>query len=73
MRTFLFSLVGALALTLGACKSHDKNNSYADVPCNCGTNEAILDGCAHPLCVSGEGNPDNADCVCAPIEFGEDN
>ena len=71
MRTLLTSL--ALLLVLGACKSNDKTDQYADVPCTCGTHEAMIEGCAHPLCVSGEGNPDNADCVCAPIDFKEGN
>jgi hypothetical protein len=56
-----------LTLALGACRSADK--SYSDAPCTCGTPEARFGGCAHPACMSGEGNPDNPDCVCGGIEI----
>jgi len=73
MRTTLLLLSVALALTLASCESNKSNEPSSDVPCICGTDEAILDGCAHPLCLAGETNPDNPDCVCGRMEFDEEN
>ena len=42
----------------------------SEVLCTCGTPEAALEGCAHPLCLSGQGNPASADCVCGALDFG---
>jgi hypothetical protein len=67
MRTFLLSI--SLALCLGACKSPSDKGSFADVPCTCGTPEAAIDGCSNSRCISGEGTPDNPDCVCSPIDL----
>jgi len=71
MRTSLLILTAALALTLAACGS---NSSKADsgVPCICGTDEALIDGCAHPACMADERNPDNPDCVCGVMIIEED-
>ncbi len=40
-----------------------------EVPCTCGTAEADIEGCAHPLCLNGERNPDNIDCVCGTLSI----
>ena len=63
------------ALALGACGSSEPVSDDVDIPtadCICGTPEAAIQGCPHALCVSGEGNPENPECVCAPLEIGED-
>jgi hypothetical protein len=60
---------------LGGCRSSDEdgapgeNAGTVSFPCTCGTPEAALEGCLHAACVSGEGNPDNPDCVCGPLSF----
>ena len=75
MDYFIPFLLGA-ALALGSCKSSKTTEpvDLSSVPCNCGTDLAAMDGCAHPLCVSGERNPDNSDCVCGPLDLdGEEN
>jgi len=63
-----------LALGLVACTSPqgDVDVDLSTVPCICGEPEAAIDGCSHAACLSGEGNPDNPDCVCAPIDIGEE-
>ena len=74
MKTPLAFLLGVLAL--GACKSPEEGAAgdvdLSSVTCICGQPEAAFDGCPHPLCIGGEGNPENPDCVCAPIEIGEE-
>ena len=63
--TILRSLVLILSCSLPmACRSTAPKHT---VPCTCGTPEADLVGCAHPKCLTGERNPDNADCVCGPL------
>lgn len=70
-----------LALALGACASSDPEPAPAPapdvdlstVPCTCGDEMTAVTGCAHPTCAAGETNPDNPDCVCGPIDFGEEN
>lgn len=75
MRTKIHrSLLLGLMLALCACTSPDKKDSKqsassAEVPCICGRPEAAVEGCAHPLCLSGKGNPDNQDCVCGPLSL----
>jgi len=69
MRTALLILTAALALT--ACGSNSSKADY-DVPCICGTDEAQIDGCAHPACIADEHNPDNPDCVCGTMTFEEE-
>jgi hypothetical protein len=54
-----------LLLPLG-CRS---TSTDSDIPCNCGTPEAAMQGCLHPKCVSGEGNPDNPECVCGTLSI----
>lgn len=58
----LVALFAALPL---ACKSAPAS---AEIPCTCGTPEADLQGCAHPLCLAGKNNPDNPNCVCGKLE-----
>ena len=69
MKTALLLLV---PLALGACKSSSPKVDLSSVPCNCGEPEARFDGCAHPTCAAGKRNPDNPDCVCGPLDFGDD-
>lgn len=57
-----------LTVACVSCKSTDA--SSASVRCICGTAEADFSGCQHPLCVKGERNPDNPDCVCGPMKIG---
>ena len=65
----LFLAVALLGLV--ACSSREEPEDEPEtayVPeCTCGSPETAFDGCLHPLCVSGEGNPDNLDCVCGPL------
>jgi hypothetical protein len=67
MKIFILLML-ALAVSGASCNSLDGGNS--DARCVCGTPEADFDGCAHPLCVKGERNPDNPDCVCGPMKIG---
>lgn len=60
-------LVAALA-TLAGCRANDPDPE-ATPACTCGTPMADFDGCAHPLCLSGEGNAENPDCVCGRLEL----
>lgn len=73
MRTSLLILSAALALTFAACGSNAPKVDHSDVPCICGTDEALIDGCAHPLCLADHRNPDNPDCVCGTLTFEEEN
>ena len=76
MKTLLPILLGAF-LALASCESNKKTEPKVDlsaVPCTCGSDLAAIEGCAHPDCVSGKGNPGNPDCVCATLDLdGEDN
>lgn len=63
-------LLRLLALTLIllplGCRS---TSASSENPCTCGTPEAAMDGCAHPLCLAGKTNPDNPECVCGTLSF----
>jgi len=59
-------LVLALILLPLGCRS---TSASSEVPCTCGTHEADLEGCAHPLCLAGKNNPDNPDCVCGTLSL----
>lgn len=62
-------LVVALVAVAG-CRSSGSDPAPGATPaCTCGTPMADFEGCAHPLCLSGEGNPDNPDCVCGRLEL----
>lgn len=58
-----------LAATCVSCKS-TSSASGAVVPCICGTAEADFSGCHHALCVKGQRNPENPECVCGPMKIG---
>ena len=64
----ILAVLATLALT--GCRS-DKTSSV-EFPCNCGTPEAAIEGCLHPVCVEGETNPDNPDCACGTLSFGKE-
>ena len=64
MRTLhLLALLLVCVLPL-ACRSGAKHD---EVPCTCGQPEADIQGCAHHLCLQGQRNPDNPDCVCGSL------
>jgi len=70
MKLFLILMLGAVA-TLSSCKSSgDAAAQKAAERCICGTPEADFEGCPHPLCRSGQRNPENPDCVCGPMKIG---
>jgi len=63
----LFSLLVACAIAMPlACRS---SAPAADLPCNCGTSEADMQGCLNSTCASGERNSDNPDCVCGSLRI----
>lgn len=68
------SLVAAAALALAGCRSGKGNSAPVDAPfpCTCGTPEAAVESCLHPLCVAGETNPDNPECACGTLTFGKE-
>jgi len=66
----LFALLLMLAV-LAACQSDPKEEPATEFPCTCGTDETAFHGCLHPLCVEGETNPDNLDCVCGTLSIDE--
>jgi hypothetical protein len=69
MKFVLILMLGAVA-TLGSCKSSGNAAAQAAAErCICGTPEADFEGCPHPLCLKGERNPDNPDCVCGPLKL----
>jgi hypothetical protein len=67
----LSALLLLVTLAIAACKSPEPGSTEAvdtsGIECICGQPEAQIEGCAHPLCVSGQGNPDNPDCLCGPL------
>jgi hypothetical protein len=66
--TTILVLLVALA---GACRTSESpsHGDDANVPCTCGTPDALFEGCASPLCASGRGNPNNPDCVCGTMRI----
>lgn len=52
-----------ISVPLG-CRS---NAPQQDVPCTCGQPAADIEGCAHHLCLKGQRNPDNPDCICGSL------
>lgn len=68
--TLLF-LLGSLAAAPG-CRTGRDEAMYedAEIPCTCGSPDALFDGCANSLCMSGENNPSNAECACGSLRFG---
>lgn len=71
MRTLLTLLAIGCSPWLGACGSTGAGDDVG-IPCTCGTDEAIFDGCASEPCRAGVRNPDNPDCLCGPLEFEEE-
>ena len=70
IKTTVGTLLCCAFLALGgACESTDDaaTSEVAELPCTCGTDDAAFHGCAHTLCVAGQTNPDNPDCVCGSI------
>lgn len=65
------------ALLAVACKGNGEaeasfsSDTYA-APCTCGEPFNDLEGCSHSLCMNGQGNPDNPNCVCGPFSFVND-
>lgn len=64
---FVLLLLALLAAVPMSCKS-----TPSDVPCICGTAMGDLEGCAHALCIAGENNPENPNCVCGKLEIPAD-
>lgn len=64
MRSILLLFLVLVCSTSLACRSGAKHD---DVPCTCGTPEADFHGCAHHLCLAGQRNPENPDCVCGTL------
>lgn len=62
------SLLLTLAFFATGCHTEDQRREI-DFPCTCGTPEAALEACLHPLCVNDEVNPDNPDCVCGALDL----
>jgi hypothetical protein len=68
---FVVLLLLCVTSPLVACKSSGNDAArVAAERCICGTPEADFEGCPHPLCLKGERNPDNPDCVCGPMKMG---
>jgi hypothetical protein len=63
------SVLFLLTFALAGCRSDGSGQESTDFPCICGTPEAAMKCCLHPLCLSGEGNPENPDCVCGTISI----
>ena len=70
MKIFPVLLLSLVALV--GCRSDDSDKAPdTNYPCICGTPEASVKQCLHPLCLNGEGNPDNPDCVCGTLSIDE--
>lgn len=75
MKPFLL-LVLCGALLAGGCGSASHasaapsagTSAGARPECVCGTHEAQIHGCHAPECMSGQGNPNNPKCTCAPLK-----
>jgi hypothetical protein len=68
------ALLAALFCASLGCKSRGAAPEHAPadlsaLPCTCGTPEADLEGCAHWLCLEGQNNPENPDCVCGSLSL----
>ena len=73
----LTTILALLALLSGAGSSRSSGSTAhpenAEIPCTCGTADALFEGCANPMCASGHNNPNNPDCVCGTIHIGPAN
>ena len=65
------SLLLTAALLATGCRSKD-HRPEVDCPCICGSPEAALESCLHPLCANDENNPDNPDCNCGDLNIPSD-
>jgi hypothetical protein len=65
-------LLVVFAATTAACRTNrgEAKIEDAEIPCTCGAPEAMFDGCANPICVSGHNNPSNPNCVCGDLRIG---
>jgi len=72
MKPLAILLIVCTALLVTGCGStptkSTKAAATAQPECICGTHEARIHGCHAPACVSGQGNPDNKQCFCAPLK-----
>jgi hypothetical protein len=66
MRSLRTLALLALSLLPLSCRSEAKRT---EVPCICGQPEADFRGCAHHLCLAGQRNPDNPECVCGTLSI----
>jgi hypothetical protein len=69
MKLITILLAASLAASVGCRSSAPEPAPGATATCTCGEPMADFEGCAHPLCLSGAGNPDNPECVCGSLEF----
>jgi hypothetical protein len=69
MKIAALLLLGMIA-SLNSCKGPSSKAEASAVCCTCGTPKADFEGCAHPMCLRGERNPDNPECVCGPMKMG---
>ena len=71
MKLSTYLVLLALLTGIGACRTNPStaNPGESEIPCTCGTPDALFEGCAHPLCASGHNNPKNPDCVCGSIRI----
>jgi hypothetical protein len=69
--TTLLVLCALLAGT-AACRTGQDEAMWqdAEIPCTCGSDDALFDGCANSLCLSGQNNPSNPDCACGSLRIG---
>jgi hypothetical protein len=67
----LLPLLGSLAVAT-ACRTGQAEAMYedAEIPCTCGSPDALFDGCANSLCMNGENNPSNPECTCGSLRIG---
>ena len=65
MKKPLSSLVLAICLGAAACRSTETDT--IELECICGQPAAVIEDCPHPLCLAGERNPENPDCVCGGL------
>ena len=72
MRTlYASSLLLTVALLATGCRTNE-NRQEVEFPCTCGTPEAAIEQCLHPLCANEENNPDNPDCSCGTLNLPSD-
>jgi len=72
MKLTILLLVVFAATTAAACRTDRGEAKVEDteIPCTCGAPDALFEGCANPICVSGHNNPNNPNCVCGDLRIG---